>query len=144
LGQVMKQLLQGKFKIFREQRGFTLFEVLIAVSILAAIGTGLLTAMDTNSRSTRTLDEKVVAASLAADYLEAIKASPYADTYPNAGENITIPFQYTMVVEIKCSSDGITFGNCTGSANETLQKLTTIVSREGRPVLSLCTYRTKR
>ena len=140
----MKQRLKEKFKIFRGQRGFTLFEVLIAVSILAVIGTGLLSAMEANSRSTRTLDEKVVAASLAADYLEAIKASPYADTYPNAGDNITIPFQYTMVVEIECSSDGTTFGNCTGSENETLQKLTTIVSREGKPVLSLCTYRTKR
>ena len=140
----MKQRLKEKFKIFREQRGFTLFEVLIAVSILAVIGTGLLSAMEANSRSTRTLDEKVVAASLAADYLEAIKASPYADTYPDAGDNITIPFQYTMVVEIECSSDGTTFGNCTGSENETLQKLTTIVSREGKPVLSLCTYRTKR
>ena len=140
----MKQLLKGKFKIVWEQRGFTLFEVLIAVSILAVIGTGLLSALDTNSRSTRTLDEKVVAASLAADYLEAIKASPYAAAYPDAGENITIPFQYTIVIEAECSSDGTTFGSCTGSANETLQKLTTIVSREGRPVLSLCTYRCKR
>jgi prepilin-type N-terminal cleavage/methylation domain-containing protein len=140
----MKQLLKGKFKVVWEQRGFTLFEVLIAVSILAFIGTGLLTALDTNSRSTRTLDEKVVAAGLAADYLESIKASPYAETYPNAGENITIPFQYTVVIEAKCSSDGTTFANCTGSANETLQKLTTIVSREGKPILSLCTYRTKR
>ena len=140
----MQKLLKGKFKIIWEQRGFTLFEVLIAVSILAVIGTGLLAALETNSRSTRTLDEKVVGASLAADYLEAIKASPYAETYPNAGENITIPFQYTVVIETECSSDGITFGNCTGSANETLQKLTTIVSREGKPILSLCTYRTKR
>jgi len=141
----MKQRLKEKFKIFREQRGFTLFEVLIAVSILAVIGTGLLAALNANSRATRTLDEKVVAASLAADYLEAIKASPYAATYPSAGENITIPFQYTMVIETECSSDGTTFGNCTGSENETLQKITTIVSREdGKPVLSLCTYRTKR
>ena len=140
----MKQRLKEKFKIFREQRGFTLFEVLIAVSILAVLGTGLLTAMDANSRGTRTLDEKVVAASLAADYIEAIKGSPYAATYPNAGENITIPFQYSVVIKTECSSDGTTFGNCTGSANETLQKLTTIVSREERPVLSLCTYRTKR
>jgi len=141
----MKQLLKGKFKIVWEQRGFTLLEVLIAVSILAVIGTGLLAALDTNSRSTRTLDEKVVAASLAADYLETIKASPYATTYPDAGENITIPFQYTMVIKTECSSNGITFGNCTGSANETLQKITVHVSREGgKPVLSLCTYRTKR
>ena len=141
----MKQRLKGKFKLFREQRGFTLFEVLIAVSILAVIGVGLLSALDANSRATRTLDEQVVAASLAADYLEAIKSSPYADTYSNAGENITVPFQYSVVVEIECSSDGTNFSVCTGSENETLQKITTIVSREnGKPVLSLCTYRTKR
>jgi len=140
----MKQRLKGKFKLFREQKGFTLLEVLIAVSILAVIGTGLLTALDTNSRATRTLDEQVVATNLATDYIEVIRGCPYAATYPNAGENITIPFQYSVVIETECSSDGATFGACTGSENETLQKITALVSREGRPVFSLCTYRCKR
>lgn len=139
----MKQRLKGKLKLFREQKGFTLLEVLIAVSILAVIGTGLLTALDTNSRATRTLDEQVVATNLAADYVEAIKGSPYAATYPDAGENITIPFQYSVDIEMECSSDGSTFGVCTGSENETLQKMTVLVSREGRPVFSICTYRCK-
>ena len=141
----MRQLLKGKLKLFREQTGFTLLEVLIAVSILAVIGTGLLTALDTNSRATRTLDEKVVATNLATDHLEAIRSCPYAANYPNAGENITIPFQYSVVIETQCSSDGATLGVCTGSVNETLQKITVYVSREnGKPVSSLCTYRCKR
>ena len=98
----MKQLLKGKFKIFWEQRGFTLFEVLIAVSILAFIGTGLLTALDTNSRSTRTLDEKVVAASMAADYLEAMflgknRKVRHTMLIPTPMPGITSPFPFSIL-----------------------------------------------
>ncbi len=140
----MKQRLKGKLKIVREQLGFTLIEVLVAVSILAVIGTGLLSAMEANSRATRTVDEQVMAANLATDYLETIRGSPYAEIYPNAGENITVPFQYSVVIETECSIDSVTFGACTGSANETLQKITVLISREEKPILSLCTYRAKR
>ena len=126
-------------KRFGEQLGLTLLESLIAVSILGLIGTGLLQALDTNSRSTRILDEQVVASNLAANYFEAIKNSPYAATYPNAGDNISIPFQYSVAIVTKCSTDGTTFNDCTG--NETLQRITVAVSRPDGPVLSLCTYR---
>jgi prepilin-type N-terminal cleavage/methylation domain-containing protein len=136
--------LKGKFKLFREQRAFTLVEVLVALVILGAIGVGLLTALQTNSKATRNLDEQVEAANIASAYIEAIKELPYAHTYPNAGDNVTVPFQYSVIVETECSSDGTTFGPCTGSDNETFQKITVHVLREERPIFSLCTYRTKR
>ena len=140
----MTWLLKRKLKLFREQTGFTLLEALIAVGILAVIGTGLLAALDTNSRATRTLDEQVTAANLASAHLEVIKESPYALAYPNASDNITIPPQYTVVINTQCSSDGSSYGACTGSDNETLQKITVVISREGKPVLSLCTLRCER
>ena len=140
----MGRLLKGKFKLIRKQTGFTLLEVLIAVSILGVIGAGLLTALDTNARATRTLDEKVEGANLAVAFLEVIKESPYSANYTDIGDNITMPTQYSVNIEARCSSDGASFGDCVGSANETLQKITVHVLREGRPVLSLCTFRTKR
>lgn len=140
----MRRRLGGKLELFRQQMGFTFLEVLIATVLLGVVGVSLLTALNTNARATRTLEEQVVGGNLAAEYLEAIKNSPYAATYPNAGENITVPFQYNVVIKTECSIDGTTFDNCTGSANETLQKITTTVLREGRPVLALCTYRAKR
>ncbi len=69
----MKWLGKGRLRFLRGQRGFTLIEVLVAAAILAAIGVGLLNALDTNAKATRTLDEKVVAVNLITTYFEAIK-----------------------------------------------------------------------
>ena len=141
----MRRLGKEIFKIIRCQTGFTLIETVVAVAILGAIGVGLLTALDTNSRATRTLDEQVTATNLATAHIEAIRNLPYASTYPNAGDNVTIPTQYNVVIDTECSSDNINYYACTGSDNETLQLIEVIVSREGGgPVLRICTYRTKR
>ena len=138
----MGGLLKRKFKLFREQKGFTLIEVLVAVGILGFIGVAVIAALDTNSRAARTLDEQVVAVNLATAHLEAIRELSYAATYPNAGDSITIPFQYSVDINTEFSSDGTTW--VSSYIDETLQKITVKVSREGKPVLSLCTYRTKR
>ncbi len=138
----MRRLGKGRFRLFRGQRGFTLMEVLVAVGILGFIGVAFMMALDTSYRGTSTLDEKIVGRTLVINYLEAIKSAPYATTYPDVGDNITVPFQYSVVVNTECSSDGENFSACTGG--ETLQEITIMVSREGRPVYSTCTYRSKR
>ena len=140
----MRWLEKERFRFFRGQRGFSLLEVLVAVGILGFIGVGFMTALDTNYRAARTLDERVVGENLAVDYLEAINHSLYAPTYPDVGEHITVPFQYSVTIETECSTDGDNFSACTGGETETLQKIRVIVSREGRPVYSACTYRCKR
>jgi len=137
-----------KFPFLREQTGFSLIEVVVAVAILAAIGVAFMSALETNYRSVGTVDEKVVATNLCTEYIEAIKQCPYAATYPNADcllDGIIVPFQYSVTVDTECSSDGETFWPCTGSEDETFQKIIVRVSREGgKPVLSMCAYRTKR
>jgi len=139
----MRSLLKGKFRLFREQKGFSLLEVLVAMGILGIIGAGLLTALNNNAKAVRTLDEQVEGGNLAVAYLEAIKELPYSDNYSSAGDNITVPMQYSVVIDVECSSDGTIFEPCTG--NETLQRITVRVSREGgKPVTSLCTMRTER
>jgi len=152
----MRWLAKGKSKLFREKTGFTLIEIVIALGILAAVGTGFLTALNTNSRAVRTVDEQVTAANLATTYFEAISMNTYADTYPNAGDNITVPFQYSVNVDIQFSSESIKEGDITqiigvdeyldGEGKErTLQKITITISREGgKPVLATCTFKTKK
>ena len=143
----MRWLIRGKFKLFREQPGFTLIEVLIAVGILAAIATGFLTALNTSSRATRGLDEQVTASNLAAAYLEAIRELPYENTYPeysSAAASIAVPPQYSVVIDCDYSSDSTTWWDTYSSSDHTLQRITVIVSREGRYILSICTYRSER
>ena len=145
----MRWLGKERIRFLRGQRGFTLIEIILAAAILAVIGVVLLNALDTNAKATRQLDEKVVATNLATAYFEAIKASPYAETYDDAVAGITVPPQYIVNVDIDFSSDGdTTDGQITWVDTyngETLQKITITVSREGgTPILSICTFKTKR
>jgi len=152
----MKWLRKAGIRFIVGQKGFTLLEVLIAVAILAAIGVVLLQGVGTFSGSYRISEEKAIAGNLAADYLEAIKGIVYADTYPNAGDNIVRPFQYDVAVNISFY-DGYTswVDPSTGLRHEeivwvdnytdqTLQKITVSVLREDRSILTICTLRMKR
>lgn len=140
----MRWLSKVRFRFLQGQKGISLLEVVIAAAILGVIGVGFLAALNTNTKATGTLDERVTAANLVADCLEAISNSTYSDNgdYDEAVANITIPFQYSADINVDFSSDGTTFGPYTGS--ETLQKITVTVSREGEHVLSICTYKAKR
>ncbi|MFC2033832.1 prepilin-type N-terminal cleavage/methylation domain-containing protein [Chloroflexota bacterium] len=141
----MRWLNKIKSEFTKKQKGFSLLEVLVAIGILALIGVSILRALDTNYKTWGICDEQAEAANLAVAHIEAIKELPYASTYPNASENITIPNQYNIVIDTECSYDGDNFTSCTGSENETFQRITILISREeGKPVFSLCSYRMKR
>ena len=151
----MRWLGKVRLRFLRGQRGFTLIEILVAAAILAAIGVGLLNALDTNAKATRQLDEKVVATNLATAYFEAIKAAPYDSTepyYDDVVADITIPPQYLVNVGIQFSSDDyvgedeITYIIWVDTnSGETIQKIAITVSREGGGhILTICTFKTKR
>lgn len=124
------------------QSGLSLIEAVLALGLLAFIGVGILKGIETNARATRVLDEKVTADNLASDFLETIKRSAYSDNYTSATVNITVPFQYSVVVD--------TYGtdNYTAwvqpSSGQSLQKIVIVIKQSGRPVLSVCTYRADR
>ncbi|MBI3931340.1 MAG: type II secretion system protein [Chloroflexi bacterium] len=145
----MKRLGNGRFRFLRSQAGFTLIETILAVAILGFIGTGVVMAIDTNSRSTRVLDEQVEAGNLVTAYLEAIKQLAYDKTvdseYSGAGANVTIPAQYSVAIVIGYSDNGTTWVDSAARTTEKLQRVTISVLRtDGKPVLSICTYRAER
>ena len=139
----MRQLEKEILGLFRGEKGFSLLEVLVAVGILGFIGAGIITALNTNYKATGILDEQVTATNLATAYIENIKQLPYAASYPGASNNITIPSQYNVVIDVETSSDGTNFYPPTGSDNETFQKIVVSISHGGRPVFSICAFRTK-
>ncbi|MFC2044266.1 hypothetical protein ACFLT8_03610 [Chloroflexota bacterium] len=90
----MKWLGMNIRKLFRDQRGIGLVEVLLAMAFLGLISTVIIKAYSSNYRATLTIDKRMVATNLAAAYFEAIRALPYDngdDPYPKAGKNLNIP-----------------------------------------------------
>ncbi|MFC1899413.1 prepilin-type N-terminal cleavage/methylation domain-containing protein [Chloroflexota bacterium] len=129
-------------KQFRRELGFTLIELLVAVSILGVIGLVFLQGYNTLFSNEELINDQVIAKNLIVAHMEAIRASDYAATYPNAGDNITVPGQFSVVVNTECSYDDITYQDCTG--DETLQRIIVSVFRGERPVMRICTFRTPR
>ena len=128
--------------LFRGQKGISLIETVVALGLLAYIGVATLMAMQTNYKATGILDERVVADNLATAYLESVRQSDFADTYPDAGESITVPSEYSVAVDTYGTNDDITWVQpCAG---HTLQKIVVTVSRGGNSILSISTYRAKR
>ena len=133
-----------RFRVLERQAGFGLMEVLVVVGILGLIGTSIVAALGANYRANDTLNEQVTAVNLATAYFEAIREIPYSNDYSSAEGNISIPAQYHLDINIEFSSDSETFAPYTGAEDETFQRITVTVLREGgKPVLSMCTYRTK-
>ena len=126
----------------RGERGFSLIETVIALGVLGVIGVAFLDALTTSTRATGSLGDGVQAEALIRSNLEAIKECPYADTYDSclSVDPITVPFQFDVVIVIDCSDNG-GFDWTAPCPGETLQRITVGVSREGRPVFSMTTFK---
>ncbi len=71
--------------MIKNERGFSLVEVLIALLILGIIGAAFLSGLATASKALVTADERATAESLARSQMEYVKNQDY-DTAPDGGE----------------------------------------------------------
>ncbi len=81
-------------RLMKNERGFTLIEVMIAIALMGIIGIALLSGLATASRGLFTADERATAESLARSQIEYIKKQDY-DEYWN----------YTVSTSQRSSSD---------------------------------------
>ena len=102
------------------------------MGILGFIGVAFLSAIGTSSRSTRTLDQQVVAEALAREQLANVMSLPFADSYPTVSPSA----DYLVSVVIGTATPVV------GKIDDCkLQHITASVTKSGRPVFSVTTYR---
>lgn len=145
----MKLLRHWIHRPLYSQEGFSLLETLVAVAILSFVGASVVTAVGTNARAVGILDEQVTAMNIATGFFESIRQLNYDDDenneYAAAGDNVTVPLQYIVDVDVTYSDDGNIWVASDNRSTEKLQRITITVSRTGgKSVLSICTYRTDR
>ena len=113
----------------KNEKGFALIEVVIAIALLGIIGAGFLMALSGASKALILADERTTAESLARSQMEYVKSQGYASSY----DTIATPANYTIVSPI------------TVEALQTgLQKITVIVKHYTKEVITLEGYKVDR
>jgi prepilin-type N-terminal cleavage/methylation domain-containing protein len=140
---------QKGYRLFREQIGLTLLEVIIAVAILAVIGVVFMQAMSVAYKNVGITDERQQAESLARSQIELIKSANYSDSgvYPIT---VALPPQYSMNITTTSPGQVSVTGNNYTSLNTlvgynvtTIQEITVYVYHGNRNVLSIACYKVK-
>ena len=94
-------MLINKLKFKRDERGITLIEVLVALSIFAVVGVVFTAALGTNFKVLLMADQRTTAESLAKTQLDAINNAPYDFTAPYTYAKITgIPAGYDINIAV--------------------------------------------
>jgi len=117
------------------QRGSSLIEVLVAISIFGTIAVVFLSALSTGLFNADKINERAVAENLAQNQIEYIRSQPYSrdNLYPVTS---FVPSEYTVIINAADVSPV--------DYTDSLQKVTVSVYRGERSVLKLETYKANR
>lgn len=126
------------------QKGLTLVEVLIALTIFAAISASLFIALNVSHKTTHSVNEQTTAESLTRAELEYIKSCDYdAENNPPVYEvdpDLVIPTKYSIEVTVeRLDPEGDGTDNDDG-----IQKVTVQVKYDGELVLTTASYKVNR
>lgn len=116
----------------KNQRGFSLIEVVISIALLGILAVGYLSALNTGSKVLFMTDEQETAKNLAESQMEYVTGQPFATSYSPA----PIGDEYAGY-----SADIVT-ANVT-SRDSNIQKITVIIEHNGEEVTRLERYRTR-
>lgn len=116
----------------KNEKGFGLIEVVIALLLLGIIGVALLSGLATASKALVIADERATAESLARSQMEYVKNQPYAASY-----SAPIPQDY---VDAGYSVPPIDVDVIKGG----LQKITITIEHQGKQVITLEGYKANR
>jgi prepilin-type N-terminal cleavage/methylation domain-containing protein len=84
------RLFPGMPRLNKDQRGFTLLEIIIAIALLGIFSLSIVTGLGTSSKTLFMTDEKETAKNLAESQMEYVKGLPFNSSYiPQA-----IPAEY--------------------------------------------------
>lgn len=124
-----------RFRIIKGQRGISLIETVIALSILGFIGVAFLSAYYSGFLGTGKVDEFVTAESLARSQMEDIKSLAYQDSYE---VTVTCPTEFAVAIDVEDVTP-----DTNPSPPNTLQMVTVTILRQGRVLLELESYKYK-
>jgi len=129
-------------RLFRNEKGIALVEVLIAIAVLGFIASAFLYGLATEGKATLTSREQATAESLARSQAEYIKNGPY---YPIVAPAASVAYSVDPQLEVP---DGWTLPDCTATAvhgiEDALQTVTITVLHGDKTVLTLTTYKVGR
>ena len=112
-------------------RGLTLVELVIAVALIGIIAVAFLGGLSNAIMSLVVADVRTTAESLARSEMEHVKSLPYASSYTTAITQDYLDAGYLSVIHVDPIEDS-------------LQKITVIVTHHGKEVLTLENYKAER
>ena len=115
----------------KNEKGFTLIEVLVALALLGIIGVAFLSALATASMGLMITDERETANNLAESQMEYVKDQDYAYSYAPA----PIPDEYATY-SATIDAESLEDGN--------IQKITVTINHQEKEVLTLEGYKVNR
>lgn len=115
----------------KREKGSTLLETIVSLALLGIISVAFLSGLATTSTARANANERASAKILAESLMDQIKKEAFALSY----DNVTIPEGYegyTPVIVVDSQRNG------------NIQKITVSVSRAGKEVLTLDSYKVNR
>ncbi len=139
-------------KLMKNEKGFALVEVLVALALTGIIATAFLLAISTSSKAILVADERTTAESLARSQMEDIKNEPYIvySSDPHGVYVTTVtPAGYTISFAVVPFDPGTgnpysDLGGGIFDGDDGIQKITVTISHYGNDVLTLEGYKVDR
>ncbi|MFC1900010.1 type II secretion system protein [Chloroflexota bacterium] len=139
---LMKWASEVVLQFLKGQKGFSLLEALVAVSILGVIGVILVSGLMGASRYSGILEEKHIARALIAECIENIRELEYSDNYSSAISSINMSNQYSVVIYLEETDDDITWYPSDGT--KYLQRIEVSIYHGNDLINKMCTFRARR